>query len=101
MKFCPKYVHVWPAKYPRDDNEEPFYTDIFPLQADPKIFNLQAIRAHTPYKVSIRVLACQNVKKDENNYCKELHDCESEKKICELGTKYVYFYIDKSKNENA
>jgi len=102
MKLCPNYIHVWPVEYIRDDEEKPFYNDIFQLIDDPKIFNLKAIRARTPYKVSIRILACQNVKKDEeDNYCKELHDCESEKKICELGTKYVFFYIDKSKKENA
>jgi hypothetical protein len=101
MKLCPKYVHVWPAKHPRDDEEVPFYSDIFPLLDDPKIFNQEAIHVNTPYKVSIRVLACQNVKDIEENYCEKLCECEADKRICELGTKYVYFYIDKSKKENA
>jgi hypothetical protein len=92
---------VWPVEYPRDDEEEPFYSDIFPLLDDSKIFNLKAIRAYTSYKVSIMALTCQNMKNQSNNYCKILLNCEAEKKICELRTKYVYFYVDKSKRENT
>jgi hypothetical protein len=94
MNFCPKYIHLRNAKHCKDKTIQ--------LIKDPKIGSLEEIRANTPYKVSIKVFACVNVKEQSENYCDTLYDPEAKIKICKsCKIKYVFFYVDESENDKG
>jgi hypothetical protein len=95
MSICPKFVYLRAAGNNGD-------SDTFLLIDDSKIANISAIRANTPFPVSLCVLACQNIKTKELNYCDRRDICESgaDKKACESNkTKYVSLYVDKSEKK--
>jgi hypothetical protein len=104
MNLCPSYIHLRAAKTndkapAADDN---FYPEKYDLMDDEKIAHLKAIRAHTPYPVSIRLFACQNFKGQPQNYCDRLYAPQAEKKVCESNkTDYVFLYVDKSEYERS
>jgi hypothetical protein len=72
---------------------------------DSNTARIKAIRANTPFPVSVCILSCQNIKMEKSNYCdmKNIQNLQADKKVCESNkTKYVSFYIDKSeKNERT
>jgi hypothetical protein len=92
MNICPKFVYLRASS----SNEG---SDMFPLIDDFKIANISAIRANTPFPVSLCIPSCQNIKMKKPNYCDRRDICEvrADKKACESNeTKYVAFHIDKS-----
>jgi hypothetical protein len=98
MNICPSYKNLSAAE---DDNSNKSNI-CYPLIDDEKIIHLEEIRALTPYPVSVWLLACQNVKSQEKNYCKDLCSFTVEKKACESNqTKYVYIYLKKWTDEHS
>jgi hypothetical protein len=103
MNLCPSYKHLRAAKTEgrsttADDNDI-FYPEKYDLIDDEKSAHIKAICANTPYPVSIRLLACWNLKDQPVNYCGDLSDLLAKKKICESNkTEYVSFYMDKSEH---
>jgi hypothetical protein len=92
MNICPSYKNLSTA----DDNFGNTPNIILPLIDDEKLIHLEKIRALTPYPVSIWLLACQNVKCQERNYCIDLCNLQAEEKACESNqTKYVFIYLKK------
>jgi len=105
MNLCPSYKHLRAAKdggrAAAADNDD-FYDEVLDLLDDGKIANLKAIRANTPYLVSIRMFVCRNLKNQPQNYCGDLSDPQAEKKTCESNkTDYIFFYVDKSEYERT
>jgi len=101
MNLCPSFIHLRAAKT-EENAVDDFCPQEYDLIDDIKIAHLKAIRAHTPFLVSIRLFACQNIKDRPQNYCGDLSDSHAEKKICESNkTNYVFFYADKAENERS
>jgi hypothetical protein len=94
MNICPKLVYLRTSS-----NED---SDTFPLIDDGKTAKISAIRANTPFPVSICILSCQNIKMKEPNYCgmENIHNLQADKKVCESNkTEYTSFYVDKSEEK--
>jgi len=99
MNICPIYKNLYlldKNNIPSEVNSD-FCSDLFPLIDDKKIAHIKAIRANTPYRVSIRLFICRYYKSLMQNYCSELQSKQAEKKACESNkTDFVSFFVDKS-----
>jgi hypothetical protein len=103
VNLCPSNINLRATETKNRDtaaDNDNFVSEKFDLIDDGKIAHLKAIRANTPYLVSIRLFSCQNCKGQPQNYCGTLSNPNAEKKICESNTtEYVFFYVDKSEHE--
>ena len=99
MSLCPPYI---PLGGKKSDVSESINVETCYLIPDEKIFNIKAIRTHTSYKVSIKLLVCQNKKGHSKNYCDIFSDPNAKSRICVSNkTDYVYFHVDKPEQEKS
>jgi hypothetical protein len=101
MNICPAYKNLYALCVvdAAANVGSGFRPDILPLFSDEKIAYIKAIRANTPYRVSIRLFICHYYKDLAQNYCDALHNEQAVYKVCESNkTNYVFFYLDKSEN---
>ncbi|GHV39583.1 hypothetical protein AGMMS49546_11890 [Spirochaetia bacterium] len=93
---CPEFKHI------RDAHFDGVDVRIFRLLPDKKMADLYGIYANTTLAVSLKLLACHNIKNNIPNYCRDLHAPDAIEKICDyLKTKYVFLYVSNHSDTNS
>jgi len=98
MNLCPSSMLLRATKI-KDGEFDPYILDLI---EDENIVRIKAIRVNTPYEISIKLLVCHTWKDQAKNYCDKFCNPKAEKKLCESNkTNYVYFYVNKPKQEGG